>query len=262
MSRALSVVFLAVLLTAALSASAQHNALTITSQPGNAAVYLDDVPKGTTSPDNGTLVLENVSGGSHKLRLSASGYQDWVQTVTVADGSDLSVEAKLLLTAVYRIGDGVSAPRAIYSPDPEYSEEARKARYQGVVVLYMVVGADGKPHDIRIQSLLGLGLDEKAIEAVRTWKFEPARKDGQSVNVQVNVEVKFRIDGASCSGSVGPLCLRLFDNALKAGVPTEELTNLVKKKGVDFTLDKKAEKRLREKGADDALLQAIATNRK
>jgi len=93
----------------------------------------------------------------------------------------------------YRVGGGVSAPHAIYSPDPEYSEEARKAKYQGTVILWMVVGPDGRTHDIRIVRSLGLGLDEKAIEAVRTWRFDPARKDGQAVAVQINVEVSFRL---------------------------------------------------------------------
>lgn len=94
---------------------------------------------------------------------------------------------------IYRVGGGVSAPRALYAPDPEYSEEARKAKYQGTVVLWVIVGPDGRPHDIRIQRSVGMGLDEKAIEAVRTWKFEPARKDGQPVAVQINVEVNFRL---------------------------------------------------------------------
>src|SRR5690348_13199158 len=93
----------------------------------------------------------------------------------------------------YRVGGGVSAPRALYAPDPEYSEEARKAKYQGTVVLLVVVGPDGKPHDIRVHRSLGLGLDEKAVEAVRQWKFEPARKDGAPVAVQINVEVNFRL---------------------------------------------------------------------
>jgi periplasmic protein TonB len=93
----------------------------------------------------------------------------------------------------YRVGGGVSAPRVVYQPDPEYSEEARKAKYQGTVVLWVVVGPDGRPHDIRVQRTLGMGLDEKAIEAVRTWKFEPARKDGQPVAVQINIEVNFRL---------------------------------------------------------------------
>ncbi len=94
---------------------------------------------------------------------------------------------------VYRVGGGVSAPRTTYAPDPEYSEEARKAKYQGTVVLWVIVGADGRPHDIRIQRSVGMGLDEKAVEAVRTWRFEPARKDGQPVAVQVNIEVNFRL---------------------------------------------------------------------
>jgi TonB family protein len=94
---------------------------------------------------------------------------------------------------VYRVGGGVSAPRVVFQPDPEYSEEARKAKYQGTVVLYVEIGTDGRTHNIRIQRSLGLGLDEKAIEAVRTWKFEPARKDGQPVTVGVNIEVNFRL---------------------------------------------------------------------
>lgn len=93
----------------------------------------------------------------------------------------------------YRVGGGVSAPRVLYQPDPEYSEEARKAKYQGVVVLWVVVGPDGRVHDMRVARPLGLGLDEKALEAVKQWRFEPARKDGQAVAVQVNIEVNFRL---------------------------------------------------------------------
>jgi len=93
----------------------------------------------------------------------------------------------------FRVGGGVSAPKAIYSPDPEYSEEARKVKHMGVVVLWLVVGPDGKPRDIRVVRTLGLGLDEKAIEAVKNWRFEPALKDGKPVAVQVNVEVNFHL---------------------------------------------------------------------
>jgi periplasmic protein TonB len=93
----------------------------------------------------------------------------------------------------FRVGGGVSAPKAIYAPDPEYSEEARKAKYQGVCVLWLIVGSDGRPHDIRPARTLGLGLDEKAIEAVKNWRFEPAMKDGKPVAVMINVEVSFRL---------------------------------------------------------------------
>jgi TonB family protein len=94
---------------------------------------------------------------------------------------------------VYKAGGDVIAPRAVYAPDPEYSEEARRAELQGQCVLWMVVGADGKPRDVRIARSLDSGLDEKSIEAIRTWRFEPARKDGQAVAVQINVETSFRL---------------------------------------------------------------------
>jgi TonB family protein len=93
----------------------------------------------------------------------------------------------------YRVGGGVSAPKAVYSPDPEYSEEARKAKYQGTVLLWVIVGPDGRTHDIKVSRPLGMGLDEKAMEAVRNWKFEPAQLNGQPVAVQVNIEVNFHL---------------------------------------------------------------------
>jgi TonB family protein len=94
---------------------------------------------------------------------------------------------------VFRVGGGVSAPRGLYTPDPEYSEEARKAKYQGTVVLWLIVGPDGRPRDMKIARSLGMGLDQKAMEAVRQWKFDPAKKDGVPVAVQINVEVNFRL---------------------------------------------------------------------
>jgi TonB family protein len=96
-------------------------------------------------------------------------------------------------TGAFRVGGAVSAPRAIYAPDPEYSEEARQDRIEGVCRLWLVVGPDGKPRDIRVQRVIGHGLDEKAIEAVRQWKFQPALKDGKPVAVQINVEVAFHL---------------------------------------------------------------------
>jgi TonB family protein len=94
---------------------------------------------------------------------------------------------------VFRVGGGVSAPKAIFSPDPEYSEEARKAKYQGTAVLSLIVGADGRPRNISVARSLGMGLDQKAIEAVKQWKFEPAKKDGTPVAVLIQVQVDFRL---------------------------------------------------------------------
>jgi protein TonB len=94
---------------------------------------------------------------------------------------------------VFHVGGGVSPPRVIYQPEPEFSEEARKAKYQGVCTLGLIVGADGRPSNIRVLSSLGMGLDEKAIEAVKNWKFEPAMKEGHPVRVEIAVEVDFHL---------------------------------------------------------------------
>jgi len=93
----------------------------------------------------------------------------------------------------FRIGGGVSAPQLIYRVEPEYTEEARKAKYQGTVVLYAVVDPDGLVRNVRVVRALGLGLDEKALEAVRQWKFKPGMKDGKAVPVAASIEVTFRL---------------------------------------------------------------------
>ncbi len=94
---------------------------------------------------------------------------------------------------VFHVGGGVSPPRPVFAPEPEFSEEARKAKYQGTCTLGLIVGVDGRPTNIRVLSSLGMGLDEKAIETVKTWKFEPAMKDGHPVRVEIAVEVDFHL---------------------------------------------------------------------
>ena len=93
----------------------------------------------------------------------------------------------------YKIGGGVSPPSVIFKVEPEYSEEARKAKFQGTVVLFIVVDEHGNPRDLRVLRPLGLGLDQKAIEAVQKWKFKPGMKDGHAVPVQATIEVNFRL---------------------------------------------------------------------
>jgi protein TonB len=93
----------------------------------------------------------------------------------------------------YRIGGGVSPPSIIYKVEPEYSEEARKAKFQGTVLLFVIVDEKGNPRDIKIIRPLGLGLDQKAVEAVEKWKFSPGKKDGKPVPVQAQIEVNFRL---------------------------------------------------------------------
>ncbi len=92
-----------------------------------------------------------------------------------------------------RIGPGMTPPVPFYSPDPEYSDDASKARWGGTVRLSMVVDQSGQPTNIRVITPLGLGLDQKAIEAVQKWRFKPGMKDGQPVPVQASVEVNFRL---------------------------------------------------------------------
>lgn len=94
---------------------------------------------------------------------------------------------------VYKVGAGISAPQAISTPDPQYTEEARAAKTQGTCVLLLIVDQQGLPRDIQVTRSLGHGLDAKAIEAVKQWRFHPALKDGHPVNVQISVEVGFRL---------------------------------------------------------------------
>src|SRR5271166_5258740 len=94
---------------------------------------------------------------------------------------------------VFRIGKGVTPPRVVYQTDPEFSEEARKAKYQGNCVLGLIVDASGRPTKIRVLNALGMGLDEMAIESVKNWKFEPGKKDGRDVAVEIAVEVDFHL---------------------------------------------------------------------
>jgi periplasmic protein TonB len=96
-------------------------------------------------------------------------------------------------SGIYRAGNGVSKPELIRKVEPEYSEEARKAKFQGVVVLYIVVDPNGNAINPKVMKSLGLGLDEKAVEAVKQWKFKPGYKDGKPVAVAATVEVNFRL---------------------------------------------------------------------
>ena len=95
---------------------------------------------------------------------------------------------------LYHIGGGVSAPVAIFTPEAEFSDEARRAKYQGVCLISLIVDAQGNPQNPRVIRALGMGLDEKALEAVRKYKFKPAMKDGRTpVPVMITIEVNFRL---------------------------------------------------------------------
>ena len=92
-----------------------------------------------------------------------------------------------------RVGGGVTAPVLVTEVLPEYSEEARKARFQGTVVLNTVVHEDGSVQVIKVLRGIGFGLDQNAIAAVLQWRFKPARRNGKPVASYLNVEVSFNL---------------------------------------------------------------------
>jgi TonB family protein len=94
---------------------------------------------------------------------------------------------------VFRVGGGVTAPVPIYRPEPDYSEEARRMKYQGTTILYVEVDTSGHATNMRVVRALGLGLDENAMEAVNQWRFKPGMKNGAPVTVAATVEVNFRL---------------------------------------------------------------------
>ena len=94
---------------------------------------------------------------------------------------------------VYRVGGAVTPPSLLQKVEPEYTEEARAAKFQGTVLLYTEISPEGRATNIKVSRSLGLGLDVKAIEAVRQWIFKPGTKDGQPVTVAATIEVNFRL---------------------------------------------------------------------
>lgn len=94
-----------------------------------------------------------------------------------------------------KIGPDVNPPKLVEKSEPAYTQEARDARLEGSVTIALTIDTNGKAKDITVIKALGLGLDEKAMEAAATWKFEPAtlKKDNTPVAVKANVEVNFRL---------------------------------------------------------------------
>ena len=94
---------------------------------------------------------------------------------------------------IYHVGGGVSAPLVLTAVDPEYSDEARRSKFTGICVVALVVDPSGMPQRVHVIRHLGMGLDEKAIQAVQQYRFKPAEYQGRPVPVEVNIEVNFQI---------------------------------------------------------------------
>jgi TonB family protein len=89
--------------------------------------------------------------------------------------------------------NGVTAPIPIFTPEAEFSDEARRQKYQGICTLTIVVDTQGNPQDVRVLHALGMGLDEKAIDAVKRYRFKPGTKNGRPVPTRITVAVNFRL---------------------------------------------------------------------
>jgi TonB family protein len=95
---------------------------------------------------------------------------------------------------IYKVGGQISAPQVKHRVTAQYTDEAKRANSQGVCLIGLIVNAQGNPVNVHVVRSLGMGLDEKAIEAIRQYKFRPAMKDGKTpVPVMVTIEVDFRL---------------------------------------------------------------------
>jgi protein TonB len=152
-----------------------------------------DVQKDIVIPDNPALPNFGVSNSTN-VRLASGGNGSGMGLGSGHGNGYGPGYGGNIGGGLERVGGRVSAPVAIFDPDPEFSDEARRAKYQGIVVVGLIVDAQGNPQNVHIVRALGMGLDEKAIEAVRKYKFRPAMRDGKTpVPVLVNIEVNFRL---------------------------------------------------------------------
>jgi TonB family protein len=161
----------------------------------------DAPPQGTQNPVSSYYILgyytANQNAGRQFRRIQVTSRVNAVAKLNYRDGYYTSFGAGLPGGepggADSGIGPGITVPALLKEFEPEYSDEARKAKFSGTVVLAVEIDASGQPTNIRVNRSLGLGLDEKAVEAVRQWTFVPAKKDGQPIAVQAQVVVTFRL---------------------------------------------------------------------
>ena len=154
--------------------------------------------------DEGKVILERATASLKALSEQAAAQRRILQSgptptfrVTTQDGQQAAANAApgsgQTGSNVYRVGGGVMPPAVLAKMEPEYSQEARFAKYTGTVVLYLEVRPDGIAENIRIVKGVGMGLDESAIAAIERWRFRPGAKDGVPVTVAAHVEVNFKL---------------------------------------------------------------------
>jgi protein TonB len=145
-----------------------------------------DIPTVATSANIGDPLSRLPNGGLGTTGINAIGNRGCCGGIGESQSGAPGI-------GTVRRGRGVTPPQLLYKVEPEFSEEARKAKYQGVVVLSIRVDVTGTVRDVRVQQGLGLGLDEKAIDAVSHWRFRPGLMDGQPVVTEATVQVTFQL---------------------------------------------------------------------
>jgi len=132
-----------------------------------------------------TLVMTRASWG-FLLTLIAS-------TSTLAFAQDKPVDP--VPPHIYHVGEGVTLPKATFSPTPEYTIEAAKKKIEGIVLLSLIVLPDGTSRNVTVTKGLGYGLDEQAVKTVSTWRFQPAvrQSNGEAVPISITVETTFHV---------------------------------------------------------------------
>lgn len=145
-----------------------------------------DIPTVNAGADIGDPLSHFPNGGLGRIGANGIGNRGCCGGIGDAPSGSPGV-------AGIRRGRGVTPPQLLQKVEPEFSEEARKAKYQGVVVLSIEVDANGNVRNVRVQRGLGLGLDEKAIDAVSRWRFRPGLFDGKPVATEATVQVTFQL---------------------------------------------------------------------
>jgi TonB family protein len=154
-------------------------------------------------------------------------------------------ESKDLVSSLRKIGGNVSQPEVIYKVDPEFTAEAKKAKFQGSVLVNLIVDTNGVPQNVHVLRGVGMGLDEKAVEAIRQYRFKPAFEDGKPVPVEVNCEVDFKIfdspakDAAGASPPASPAGpnIRSIDYKGLNSVTIQDVANRFSRDGVGLSLE-------------------------
>ncbi|MFZ0689579.1 MAG: energy transducer TonB [Acidobacteriaceae bacterium] len=154
------------------------------------------IARDAAHPEGVDAALGNVFsiGIDEKLASTLPGYwQPWVHRYLHPDQPVTAVAAVAAMFQMLKEHPEIKPPRLIRAPDPAFSAAAKARKFQGMAVLGLMVDRNGDPQDIFIRQPLGMGLDEEAVRAVSQYKFKAAMKDGEPIEVGINIQVNFRI---------------------------------------------------------------------